>query len=79
VDKELKMLRKESVVAGFKILAQHLSVGTEENSSENPHNNRSPGRELKPGPVPYEAEMLTTRLSPLNISVSNNGNRKFPW
>jgi hypothetical protein len=55
VDKELKMLRKESVVAGFKILAQHLSVGTEENSSENPHNNRSPGRELKPGPVPIRS------------------------
>jgi hypothetical protein len=51
---------KEAVVAKFKALFRVLSGRTEENQN-NPQDSLFPGRDLNPGPLEYEAEVLTTR------------------
>jgi hypothetical protein len=45
----------------FKVLSQHSRGGTEENHKTRSQYRRSPGRDLKPGPLEYEAGMSTTR------------------
>jgi hypothetical protein len=46
-------------VAQFDVLSRHLPVVTEDNHDK-PHDSRSPGQDLNPGPTKYEAGVLTT-------------------
>jgi hypothetical protein len=57
---ELERIRKEAVVAKFKVLAQHFH-GLRKTTKILSQDSRSPGRDLNAGPPEYEAEVLTTR------------------
>jgi hypothetical protein len=54
-------MRKEAVVAWFKVLSRHLPGRTEENHKNLSQDSWFPGRDLNPGPPEYETGVLTTR------------------
>jgi hypothetical protein len=54
-------MKKEAVVAYFKVLPRHLPEGTETTTKNLSRYSRSPGRDLKPGPSEYEAGVLPTQ------------------
>jgi hypothetical protein len=60
VNDALERMRKEAVVALFKVLPRHLPGGTEEKQKIT-QDRRSPGRDLNPGPPEYETGVLATQ------------------
>jgi hypothetical protein len=56
---DLESIWKKAVAAQIKVLPQHLTGGTEENWKAC-QNNRSPGRNLNPGPPEYDLSVDST-------------------
>jgi len=61
MNNELENTWKESAAAYFKVVFRHLPRRTGVNIENLTHDSLFPGQNLKPGPIEYEAGVLTTR------------------
>jgi hypothetical protein len=58
---EMERIRKEELMAWFKVLSWYLPRETKE-KHEKPQDSWSPCQDLNPGPPEYKAGVLTTQL-----------------
>jgi hypothetical protein len=62
MDSELEGMWMETAVAKFKVVSRYLLERLRTTTASLSQNNQSPGRDLDPGPLEYEAGLLATRL-----------------